>query len=287
MPDIEQERNISGIVRQIPISDEAEFDDVLDTPSDLLSAWQGQVRGLADHPPVNADDNATSMLAQLRVVADDLARPASRSARTKLLTTGEQELPIVSLDDASNDTPTAAVFDISGIQRSIEDAQRRIESTLTNSESRLAAAFNQALTGLADRTSSAHESLLADMRSQLAEAREQIDGESRGALQRAIGMLSVLESLDDVVASVNGRADDASIGRIQRFEREARAMAQLVELEEIPSEGAVDPDLHEIVSTVGGTARAGSIVEVRQRGYTFRGRVVRPAQVVVSARGKA
>jgi molecular chaperone GrpE (heat shock protein) len=179
------------------------------------------------------------------------------------------------------------VFDFSAVQRSIEDSQRRIESALTNSENRLAAAFNGALTGLADRPSSAHEALLADVQRQLAEAREEIDGERRGALQRAIGMLSVLESLDDLVASLNGRADDASIGRIRRFEREARTMAQLVELEEISTEGAVDPDLHEIVSTVGGTARAGAIVEVRQRGYVFRGRVVRPAQVVVSARGKA
>jgi len=110
------------------------------------------------------------------------------------------------------------------------------------------------------------------------------DAEWEGALQRAIGMLSVLESLDDVIVTLRLKPDRRSVARLQHFEREARKMAGLVELEEIAVVGCVDPDQHEIVSTVGGTARVGTIVEVRQRGYMFRGRILRRAQVVVSAR---
>jgi molecular chaperone GrpE len=277
----------------------------MELPNDLLAAWQGQVRGLADQPPVTAEDNATSMLAQLRVIADDLARPASRSPRPKLLTAGDRELPIEAFGDALAETetfdtpleaPVASAFDVAVVQQSIEESGRRIESALARSHDRLAATLTQtltqALTAFTERSSATHELLLAEVRTQLddarielAEVRDRVEAENAAALQRAIGMLSVLESLDDVVESLNGETSDASIDRIDHFEREARAMAQLVELEEIPTDGAVNPDLHEIVSTVGGSARAGTIVEVRQRGYTFRGRVVRPAQVVVSARG--
>ena len=112
-----------------------------------------------------------------------------------------------------------------------------------------------------------------------AETRESADA---AALQRAIGMLSVLEALDEAMTSLSGRADSASLNRLRHFERQARDMAKLVELEEIATNGAAEPGHHEIAARRIGTAAAGTIVDVRARGYTFRGRVVRPAQVVVS-----
>jgi molecular chaperone GrpE (heat shock protein) len=108
------------------------------------------------------------------------------------------------------------------------------------------------------------------------------DAEKATALQRAIGMLSVLESLDDVVAGLEGKSDSDSLKRLQHFERQTREMARLVELEDIPVDGFVDPTRHEVVSTVRGSAARGMIVDLRQRGYSFRGRVVRPAQVIAA-----
>jgi molecular chaperone GrpE (heat shock protein) len=129
---------------------------------------------------------------------------------------------------------------------------------------------------------------LVERTTQVAQAHAEQDAsreaEWEGALQRAVGMLSVLESLDDVIATLRIKPDRRSVARLQHFEREARDMARLVELEEITTVGCVDPDQHEIVSTVGGKARTGTIVELRQRGYMFRGRILRRAQVVVSAR---
>jgi molecular chaperone GrpE (heat shock protein) len=277
------------------------FDDAMELPTDLLAAWHGQVRSLADSAPVEVEDNAGSMLAQLRVVADDLARPA-RSARTRLLTTGDHELPIGVFGDALAETetfdsdveaPLSSAFDIAAVKQSIEESERRIEMALVASHERLTSVFNQALRSVAGTPDGPRElelaearTQLADVRDELAHARARMEAEEGAALQRAIGMLSVLESLDDVVDALSGQADDPTADRICQFEREARAMARLVELDEIATEGAVDPDFHEIVSTVGGTTRAGAIVEVRQRGYTFRGRIVRRAQVVVSARGR-
>jgi molecular chaperone GrpE (heat shock protein) len=98
-------------------------------------------------------------------------------------------------------------------------------------------------------------------------------------------MLSVLESLDDVMRSTAGANDPSARGRLQHFEREARAMAALVELDEIATTGFVDPVLHEVVESRESRDSghpAGTILDVRQRGYAFRGRVIRPAQVVAS-----
>jgi molecular chaperone GrpE (heat shock protein) len=158
---------------------------------------------------------------------------------------------------------------IEQLDADLEDARAQIERARVQQ--------NESVERLVERTAQ-----LAQLHAEHDAATE---AEWEGAMQRAIGMLSVLESLDDVVATLRIKPDRRSVARLQHFEREARKMARLVELDEISTVGCVDPDQHEIVSTVGGKARTGTIVEVRQRGYTFRGRILRRAQVVVSARG--
>jgi molecular chaperone GrpE len=106
------------------------------------------------------------------------------------------------------------------------------------------------------------------------------DGEP---LRRAVAMLSVLESLEDLVVSLGDRTDDESRRRMAQLGRRAREMAAVVDLDEIPTSGIAVPGLHEVLDSVeDSTLPSGSIITVRQHGYTFRGRVVRPAQVVVA-----
>lgn len=157
---------------------------------------------------------------------------------------------------------------IDQLNSQLDDARSQIE--------RVRGQQNDTVERLVERTAQ-----LAQLHAEQDASRE---AEWEGAMQRAIGMLSVLESLDDVMTALRLKPDRRSVASVQHFEREARKMAKLVELDEISTVGCVDPDQHEIVSTVGGKARTGTIVEVRQRGYMFRGRILRRAQVVVSAR---
>jgi len=315
-----------------PVSNSAPFGGGAEARSDLYDAWKGQVRILDDQPAPETADSTADMIAQLRVVADELSKPAQRFAAPKLLSSTDRDDH--SLADAESPADVAASaprsFDATTVQHSIDSVASRLEALLAQSHEQLAARMTQAIAAAGDRNGLVHTSVLHDVQSrldavqhqleqtnaQLDEARAEIerarsqqndtvarlverttqyarveeerdasrDAEWEGALQRAIGMLSVLESLDDVIVTLRLKPDRRSVARLQHFEREARKMAGLVELEEIAVVGCVDPDQHEIVSTVGGTARVGTIVEVRQRGYMFRGRILRRAQVVVSAR---
>jgi molecular chaperone GrpE len=54
-------------------------------------------------------------------------------------------------------------------------------------------------------------------------------------------------------------------------------------LDEIETEGAFDPHVHEAVLTQPGNGKeSGSVLEVVQRGYRLGGKVVRPAKVIVA-----
>jgi len=59
---------------------------------------------------------------------------------------------------------------------------------------------------------------------------------------------------------------------------------ELAEVRLIPTEGAFDPSLHEAAETRTSTDRSpGSIVAVLRPGYTWQGRILRPARVAVAA----
>jgi len=59
---------------------------------------------------------------------------------------------------------------------------------------------------------------------------------------------------------------------------------ELVDVKPIPTSGRFDPALHEAAETrVGERAAPGTILEVTRPGYTWQGRILRPASVVVAA----
>ena len=53
-------------------------------------------------------------------------------------------------------------------------------------------------------------------------------------------------------------------------------------LEEIPTEGAFDPHVHEALLSQPSDAESGSVIEVLQKGYRLGDRVLRPARVIVA-----
>lgn len=95
---------------------------------------------------------------------------------------------------------------------------------------------------------------------------------------------AMLPILDDLTRAVDaGSADPASLLPGLRSVREnfLKTLARLG-LEPVPGHGAsFDPNLHEALSHVPGDDD-GRIVEVFQPGFTLRGKLVRPARVVVA-----
>ena len=53
-------------------------------------------------------------------------------------------------------------------------------------------------------------------------------------------------------------------------------------LEEIPTDGAFDPHVHEALLSQPSDAESGTVIEVLQRGYRLGDRVLRPARVIVA-----
>ena len=53
-------------------------------------------------------------------------------------------------------------------------------------------------------------------------------------------------------------------------------------LEEIPTDGAFDPHVHEALLSQPSDAESGTVIEVLQKGYRLGDRVLRPARVIVA-----
>ena len=63
----------------------------------------------------------------------------------------------------------------------------------------------------------------------------------------------------------------------------AQALEQ-VDVRPVPTTGVFDPALHEAISSRPAEGKpAGSILETLRPGYTWQGRILRPARVVVAA----
>ncbi len=156
--------------------------------------------------------------------------------------------------------PEAPAADVLRLTRELEDARRRGEEL----QVRL-------------------QYLQADLENYRKRAEREMEFVVRNANEGlASRLLPVLDDLDAAVASVRGKAGK---GIALLRENLLKALRE-AGLEEIPAKGAAfDPYLHECVQQVDdGALPDGQVKEVLRRGYRFRMKVLRPAQVVVVKR---
>jgi len=114
-------------------------------------------------------------------------------------------------------------------------------------------------------------------------------GEVENAVRRSLesllqGLLLVVDHLDLALSSP-ARSDDArSIAEGVRMTRDQLLATLRGEgVEPITEGGAFDPNLHEAVATLErDDVEPGQVVDTLRRGYTWRGQVLRAAQVRVS-----
>lgn len=113
--------------------------------------------------------------------------------------------------------------------------------------------------------------------------RERTDAEVRTARGILAEILPVADDLERALETgeENGQALIEGLRLTLRRMKEA---LERVGIEPVPGEGApFDPNVHEAVSMAeGGSAPPNSVMEVLESGYTFRGKVLRPAKVIVS-----
>jgi molecular chaperone GrpE len=98
-------------------------------------------------------------------------------------------------------------------------------------------------------------------------------------------MKALLPVLDDLERALEAAAshEEAQLEEgVRLVARELRAALEREGLEEIATEGAFDPHVHEALLSQPSEVEEGTVIEVLQRGYRLGGRVLRPARVVIS-----
>jgi len=115
--------------------------------------------------------------------------------------------------------------------------------------------------------------------------RAELDVESRLVEEEArllSPVLSAIDELEEAVQRLSG-CEGASEGIAMIVANLKRGLAQ-VGVEEVPGVGSkFDPQFHEAVRSEQSSLPEGIVCGVLRRGYKARGRVIRPALVVISA----
>ena len=114
-------------------------------------------------------------------------------------------------------------------------------------------------------------------------ARDQDALVARAAERLVKELLPVLDDLERALVAADEH-EEAKLEEGVRLVHRSLADALRKEgLEEISTEGAFDPHVHEALLSQPSEADEGAVIEVLQKGYRLGDRVLRPARVVVAA----
>jgi molecular chaperone GrpE len=118
--------------------------------------------------------------------------------------------------------------------------------------------------------------------------RERAESWARAQSELAARLLDSLDDLERVLQHATGSTADAVTEGVQLVERKLRQSLQAAGLEEVAAEGArFDPNSMEAVAMVAAESHDEDDVvsDVFQRGYRFKGNLIRPARVRVKKHG--
>ncbi len=132
---------------------------------------------------------------------------------------------------------------------------------------------------------------LADLRRVAADFdnyRKRVAREREALVMRAHAGLveAILPVLDDLGRALEaaGLHEEAKLeDGVRLVHRQLSDVLSREGLQEIPTDVAFDPHVHEALAAIPSEAEEGTILEVVQRGYLLGDRVLRPARVVVAA----
>jgi molecular chaperone GrpE len=186
----------------------------------------------------------------------------------------------VSAQEASSGDTAATAGDVveADLQQQLAAAERRADEHLDDLR-RLAAEFDN----YRKRVARDHERLVAH-------ANERLVKELLPVLDDLGRALEAAEAHEGGTPEQEGReappADGSRAELVAGVTLVHRALADVLRkqgLEEIPTDGAFDPHVHEALLAQPSEVPEGDVLEVLQKGYRLGDRVLRPARVVVSA----
>jgi molecular chaperone GrpE len=96
-------------------------------------------------------------------------------------------------------------------------------------------------------------------------------------------LLPVLDDLERTAEAAREHRTRSVEDGVRLVHRSLAAALSKEGLQEIPTEGAFDPHVHEALLSQASEADEGTVIEVLQKGYRLGDRVLRPARVVVAA----
>lgn len=208
----------------------------------------------------------------------DIEQALSGSAPPRGSSAAEEDIEIVEV--------TGEAEGESAVQQSAalpaEDEPARAPETITGAPSFALAAENAALLERLKRLQAEHENFRKRVERDRAEHREQANMD----LVREI--VPVLDSFERALGRRAAGADDEFRSGVALIHRQLQEALTRLGLEPLEALGQTfDPEVHDaVVITQDPNSPAGRVLEVFDRGYRFRGRLVRPARVRVAAGGK-
>ena len=113
-------------------------------------------------------------------------------------------------------------------------------------------------------------------------ARDQESLAARAHERLMKGLLPVLDDLERALVAAEEHEEAKLHEGVGLVARELRKALEREGLQEIETEGAFDPHVHEALLSQPSELDEGSVVEVLQKGYRLGDRVLRPARVVIS-----
>ena len=114
-------------------------------------------------------------------------------------------------------------------------------------------------------------------------ARDQEGLVARAAERLVKELLPVLDDLERALVAADEHEEAKLEDGVRLVHRSLADALRKEGLEEIPTDGAFDPHVHEALLSQPSEADEGTVIEVLQKGYRLGDRVLRPARVVVSA----
>jgi molecular chaperone GrpE len=114
-------------------------------------------------------------------------------------------------------------------------------------------------------------------------ARDQQALGARAAERLVKELLPVLDDLERALVAADEHEEAKLEDGVRLVHRSLADALRREGLEEIATDGAFDPHVHEALLTQPSEAAEGSVIEVLQKGYRLGDRVLRPARVVVAA----
>ena len=158
-------------------------------------------------------------------------------------------------------------------QENLEEKVQQLEEKLKKTEEQ------------AKKLSALYQTLQQDFeRYKIRTIKEKEEAKDEGLLKVVKGLLDIIDNFEKAIESAKVSDDISALAKgVQMIHYQLVKFLEDNGIQEIIAEGEFDPNLHEVLDTYKTNEyKPNQIVKVLQKGYIYKGKVIRPAKVVVA-----